>query len=67
MTVHDILTWSSWLKSGFRNPVKYGYCTILSEHFSKGYVKGKSPIQNNLKGWRNKKEREVQWISNRHN
>ena len=43
-TVQKINERLNWHKSGFRNPKKYGYCRVLSEHFHKGLCKNASYI-----------------------
>ena len=41
-TVQKLNERLNWHKSGFRNPKKYGFCRVLSNHFHKGICKGAS-------------------------
>ena len=41
-TVQKLNERLNWHKSGFRNPKKYGYCRILSDHFHKGVCRNAS-------------------------
>ena len=39
-TIQQLNKRFNWHKSGFRDPVKYGHCKILSDHFTKGLCAG---------------------------